>query len=194
MSFTKVTGDKDKFLSQDETGRLKVDSKTSSSIIIYSSTNPKNPRVASDYVIRDTLQKNFAFPHLWATDTDTSEGYNRYDFLNVFDQTISIISSLDAELEVTFAPIELTSGLSEIGTALIYQIKLGNIQPASSLSQHQGMVLTPERVDESVNIDDKRVVISVPELRQPFPAFYITVKALTIPTRGEIRILNCRRF
>lgn len=168
-----------------------VFSKTGAEIIVYTKDSPKAPRISSDYEMRTSADRAFAFAHMWSP--DISEGKSRKEYTNIFDQTFTIVSTLDVSLNVRLSPIELTQGLSEIGNAYLYTLQVGEI-PAKSDSNPKVMVLTPEASDPTTPIMEGRIVIQVPELRQPFPAFYINIKPNGVPTSGEVRILNCRRY
>lgn len=193
MNWTKITGAKNKFFAQSNDGKLKVDAKTSSEIVIYSKDNPKPPKIASDYEMRDTATRAFVFSHLWTPDTATVEGYEPKEYRNIFDQSFTIISTLDVGLVVQLSPMERSGGVSEVGTPFLYTLDLGTIDAKTGASE-QGMVIVPERSDPSIPILPNRIVVAVPELRQPFPGFYLSLKPNGTPTTGEVRILNCRRF
>lgn len=193
MSWTKITGAKNKFFAQSNDGKLQVDAKTSSEIVVYSKDNPKAPKIASDYEIRTTAIRAFVFSHLWTPDTSTVEGYAPKEYRNIFDQSFTIISTLDVGLVVSLSPMERSSGMSEVGTAYLYTLNLGTIE-AKTGTLDQGMVIVPERADPSISLNPNRIVVAVPELRQPFPGFYLSLKPNGTPTTGEVRILNCRRF
>lgn len=168
-----------------------VSAKTTSEIVVYSKNNPLAPRAAADYEPRTVGPVSYTFPHMWAP--ATGSGYTRKEYLNIFDQTFTLISTLDVPCEISLRPTDLAQGQSEIdSSAAIYQVVLGTMAAAPSGGVSR-FVLTPEKASDDYTID-MATVVSVPELRQPFPGFIIRVTPTTVPTTGEIKILNARRY
>lgn len=186
MNWIKLIGNKSKIASQKADGRLDVAAESNVEIKIFSKTNIQPPRNAGDYEPRTTAVKSFQFPHGWTA--YASEGFIAKDIRKIFDQSIFISSTLDAELQVEFQVNEV-SNMYEVA-AVLYAIDLGTI-PVSNGTTPQVMGIVPEKTDRAIT---RAVVIDLPELRQPHPYFSIKITPLTAPTSGELKFLNTRRY
>lgn len=189
MSWFNAIGNKGKIFAQDENGSLNVNiaKGNGSEIVIYSKDNLLAPRTAADFEPRSIDSKRYSFPHLWTP--FIQEGYPKRSIRDIFDQTFIISSTLDSEVVVQFGVTEVVDGTHEIAQSFFY-IDLGNI-PTSNGTNVKTMTLTPEKSTETVS---GTIVKELPELRQPYPAFYLNIKPITAPTVGEIKIMVCRRF
>lgn len=173
-----------KALKTDNDGRILQ--RGESEVIVFSKDNPLPPRIASDFEPRVTKDKGHSFPHMWTPYPQPP--FSNKSYRNIFDQTFTIFSTLDVEVKVTFYVIEHTA--SPDMWVEIMSINVGTL-PAKTRYMPSMMILTPEKTTMSAGIS---TVVELPELRQPYPAFRINIQPLEVPTIGEIKIMNTRRY
>lgn len=182
-----LIGNKNKVASQDTDGKLAVSAKMASEIIVFSKDNPLPPRSSADYQQRTNIAYTHAFPHLW---TPYADGENViFSYRNIFDQSFIISHTYDVSLGITFNIIDAAGGNSLLGSTYLARIDLGSI-PASDGSDPQRMIIAADLSSTVTNV----VAAVIPELRQPFPAFSISIAPIGVPTTGELQIMNTRRY
>lgn len=181
--------ERSKGLKLNNEGMLETElTKNRAEIVVGDKTNPISPRTASDYEPRSTTGERFYFPHVsYATQ---QEGHRVGDIINIIEQTISVSSTLDAEIEVGFGVVDST--VSSVHGLPWYSTKLWDM-PKGNASKKL-MVLSPEKGAFSPDSESGPRTFEMLELRLPYPSFYIYIKPLTIPTVGEIKTMSVRRY
>lgn len=158
-------------------------------VIAYDKDNPTENRGFDDYVLRSDNAKSHYFPHV----LDFKSNH-----INIFEQSIYIISTLDVDLEVTISFGLSTSHdgiVSPISGNSSFKINTHLLEKKPSAPTHASTVaFLPETYG---SIDDEvsyRNVIEVPELRQPVGFFVINLKPVGVPETGEVSFRSVRRY
>lgn len=141
--------------------------------IFYRAANPAPGTTSADYDIRDTSTHNIDLDH-----------HN----VGVFEQMIVVRSTLDAEVDVY---IEARMLLEATGYSR--GPRLFNTANVAPLTANQKLILAPEVGEYFTNYADT-LLYAVPDLRQPWSALRIAIKAKTTPTTGTINIAAFRRY
>ena len=187
MGWFNLIGSKGKIIAQDDEGKLLLAyQKGESEINIFSKDNPLYPRSAADYEPRTAENKRHSFPHIWTPYSQPP--FSQRDYRNIFDQSFTIFSTLDVDINITFSVLEVAGG-AEVSIVL-YEVALP-VLPAPSGATPSLLTITPEKTTETTS---KGIVVGLPELRQPLPAFALNIAPVSAPTAGEIKILNVRRY
>lgn len=129
---------------------------------------------ASDLEVRDTETHQVWIPHMHLNES-------------VYEQSIFILNTLDADLE-----LDIQLGVEFSGTGSRASI-IWSTSTEGSIKPNWRITLMPEVGETQVDgVGFKRYAI--PELRQPARGFYFRFKAKTAPTKGGIAITQYKRY
>lgn len=139
-------------------------------VVMHSKGNPRSGSGGSvAYEIRDTTSRIQYYDH-------AIEG--------LFEQGFVFLSTLDASLTIT-----LSATFRDAANAY----KTGATLWSGTLPANGRMFFMSDKGQSVVETATQKIVDLV-ELRLPYPAFMLTIKADAIPTVGELQIQNIGRY
>lgn len=153
--------------------------------VLYSKDNPANGTVSTDYTDPPTSGGSWTriyIPHI--VDANGNP-------FNVFDQSIKVISTFDADITVRLEERAISTGYT-LNTPLngAFHILIGTTDLGAGVRE---VVFQPKE-DPNISQNNGITVFEIPSLAQPSHGFHLLFRLQSSPSSGELKVIVNRRF